>query len=404
MSDTTRFHRHTRQTLDLAVRDGFTALADDTAACLAFSTLLGHVRGCSPLLRTTRSAPTAVRALANLARHHREFLTDPADWPGAAGDMHAQVHALAHHLLARYPVPALMTSVWFGDDEPANREEQRWWIAHASGQRFRDIQGLPMQLTRRMEHLLIASPPDLPLRAAMRRAEILGLDGPPALVDAVLTTELADDLEHGEFWRSVLHFFIHHWEALGPAKIKPIVDFLYAVRIRPVEFVTDAGPVIQPPPQPAFSIAGRTPHSLQRLVDAWHAELGRRNHAGRSWAAAGLDGFHYREPPQTDDGEAAHWRISELLHSSALRTEGKALRHCVASYEWRCIKGWSSIWAVTRQSGDDPAAPRYTVEVDPRTRTVVQIRGLANSRASGLPRRIIEQWAYNQRLTVAEHA
>jgi hypothetical protein len=59
---------------------------------------------------------------------------------------------------------------------------------------------------------------------------------------------------------------------------------------------------------------------------------------------------------------------------------------------------------VTRQSGDEPAAPRFTVEVDPRTRTVVQIRGLANSRASGLPRRIIEQWAYNQRLTVAEHA
>jgi len=404
MSDTIQFHRHARQCIDRAVHDGFAALADDDAAASAYAHLLAHVRACSPLLRPAATATTAAQALANLARHHREFRTDVTAWSGATGDVHVQVHALAHHLLARYPVPPMMTGVWFGADEPANRDERRWWIAHASGRRFRDIEGLPVQLTRKMEHLLIASPPHLPLRAALRRAELLGLDAPAELVDAVLATELAADLEHGDFWRSVFHFFIHHWAELGPVKIKPIIDFLYAMKIRPSEVVTAAGTTIQPPPQPAFSIAGRTPHSLQRLIEAWHTELGRRRHAGRTWASSGLGGFHFCESPQGDDDEVAHWWIEELLHSSELRDEGRTLRHCVASYEWRCLRGLSNIWSLRRQSGDGPPQPRYTVEVDPQTRTIVQIRGYQNCRATGQPRRILDLWAQRERLTLAQHA
>lgn len=405
MSDTIQFHRHARQCIDRAVHDGFTTLADDGEAVGAYARLLAHVRACSPLLRPAATAPTAAQALANLARHHRDFRADVSAFAGVTGSVHVQVHALAHHLLARYPVPAMMTGVWFGADDPGNRDERRWWISHASGRRFRDIDGLPVQLTRRMEHLLLnASPQHLPLRTALRRAELLGLDAPTELVDAVLATELATDLEHGEFWRSVFHFFIHHWNELGPVKIKPIVDFLYAMKIRPAEVTTAAGTVVQPPPQPAFSIAGRTPQSLQRLLEAWHAELGRRRHAGRCWTASGYGAFHFCEAPQGDDGELANWRLEEILHSSELRDEGRALRHCVASYEWRCLQGTSSIWSLRRQSGDGPAQPRYTVEVDPQTRTIVQIRGYQNCRASGQPRRILDLWAQRERLTLPEHA
>lgn len=411
MSKTIQFHRHARQRIDRAVHAGFAALADDPGAVAAYARLIHHVRTCSRLLRGP-TATTAARALANLARHHRAFRpggpggqapADIAAWPGGVDEVHAAVHSLAHHLLARYPVPAAMTSVWFGDGEPCV-EEQRWWIAHAGGRRFRDIDGLPVRLTRRMEHILLTSSPQLPLRAALRRAELLGLGAPPELVDELLTTDLAADLGHGEFWRGVFHFFIHHWDALGRTPIKPMVDFLYAVRLRPCEVVTPRGPEVLPPPQPDFSIAGRTPQSLQRLVDQWHHELGRRRHAGRAWPASGIGGYHYFEPLPDDGGDPVHWRLEELLHSSELRDEGHALRHCVASYEWRCHRGISSIWSLRRQSGERPAEPRYTVEVERQTRRIVQIRGHCNRRADGLPRRLIGQWAHIQQLALAEHA
>lgn len=404
MSSPVRFRDHARRCLDRDVRDAYAALADDAASVAAFAALLAHVRACSSLLRPDgASRSRAVRALVHLARRHAEYRLDVATWPGGEGSEHVLVHALATHLLARYPVPRSMTSVWFGDDTPAVREAQRWWIAHGDGRPFRAIDGLPLQLTRKMERILIASPHHLPLRTAMRRAELLGLAAPPALVDAVLATDLADDLEHGEFWREVLHWWIHHWADLGPERIGPIVDFLYARRIRPVEVPTAAGPILKPPPEPDFSIAGRTPHSLQRLIDAWHLELRARRHSGRSWKTAGLAGFHFFEPPH-GDAEAATWKIEELLHSSELRFEGGVLRHCVASYEPRCLRGTSSIWSLRYQTGESPTMSRYTIEVDPHTRRIVQIRGLRNARVTGLPQRIITLWAEQERLEVAAHA
>jgi hypothetical protein len=219
----------------------------------------------------------------------------------------------------------------------------------------------------------------------------------------VLRTDLAVDLTEGEFWRSALHFFIHHWEALGPERVQAIVDFLYAVRIRPAQLATRDGVIMQPPPQPGFSLAGRTPQSLQRLVEAWHRELGRGRATGRGWAPSGMSGMQYLGAPEVGV-EAARWSIEEILHSSALVAEGRVLRHCVATYELRCLRGASSIWSLRRQVED--AAPRsiFTVEVDPRTRTIVQVRGYRNQRASDHPRQILALWARQERLVLADHA
>lgn len=411
MSSPLRFHRHARQCIDSVVREGYAALAHDKASCHAFTSLLAHVRACSTLLRPHGDAPEAVRVLVNLARYHREFLRDLTAWPGGADSMHRLVHSLACHLLARYPVPIMMTGVWYGKHTPSRRPERRWWISHASGTRFRDIPDMPLKLTRKMERLLLASPAHMPMRAAMRRAELLGLDAPRELVDAVLTTDLAHDLEHGEYWRETFHFFINHWQDIGAAKIKPIVDFLYAVRLRTAEQMTPTGLVFIPPPEPTFTLAGRTPRSLQKQIDEWHRELGMRRSGldahrvlGRTWATLGLGEFRFHEPPQADGAEAVDWLIDELLHTNELRAEGRTLHHCVASYEWRCVQGLSRIFSLRRRSGDGPAQPRYTVEVDPRTRTIVQIRGHRNALAVGQPRRILGMWAQHMRLTMAEHA
>jgi hypothetical protein len=403
MSDPARFHDHARRRLDREIHAGYAAL--DGSARVAFGALVAHARSCSSLLKIDRSGRSpGVQALVNLARHHAEFRAEIADWPGGDAGVHALVASLARHLLARYPVPAVMHAVWFGADEPGDRAARRWWIAHAGGQPLRAIEGLPLRLTRRMERIFIDSPHHLPLRAALRRAELLGLDAPQDLVDAVLATDLAVDLEHGEFWRGAFHWLIHHWRSLDPARVGPLVDFFYARRIRSVEVMTPGGPTLKPPPDPTFSLAGRTPQSVQRLLAEWHAELAVRRHSGRTWRACGLAGLEFAEPPRDDEDVAAVWRIEELLHSSELRSEGRVLHHCVASYEWRCLRGDASIWSLRRRSGDGPLLSTYTIEVDPRSRRIVQIRGQRNSRVSGLPQRIIAAWAERERLEVTTSA
>lgn len=398
------FHRHARNALDQAIGESYASLSDDASARAAFVALVDRARARSTLLRPGGAAVAAVQALRNLARHHTDHRAAAATWSGGDNGVHALVHALALHVLARYPVPRFMANAWFGGEGLPLRIERRWFVEHASGRRFRDVADVPVRLTRRMEHLLLTSPDHVSPRTAIRRAEILGLGGPQALVDAVLATPLASDFDHADFWRTALRFFAVHWDELGPRRIGPIVDFLYAVRIRSAEVATPDGVVERPPPHPDFSLAGRTPRSLARLVDAWHAELGRGRATGRTWRASGLRSFEFATPPASAGDPPVRWRIVEVTDSRELFAEGRSLGHCVASYETRCVAGRSSIWSLRRQAGDEPPVRRFTIDVDPRTATIVQIRGRANRRVDGVPARLIAAWAEQERLATDPHA
>ena len=76
---------------------------------------------------------------------------------------------------------------------------------------------------------------------------------------------------------------------------------------------------------------GRTVESLLRAVEDWHEELGRTNaHYALEWPSCGLDDFECVE--ETNDGERT-WEICELLNTGDLFSEGREMKHCVASYD-----------------------------------------------------------------------
>lgn len=74
------------------------------------------------------------------------------------------------------------------------------------------------------------------------------------------------------------------------------------------------------------------------------------------------------------------------------------LHHCVATYARRCVAGWSQIWSLRQWRDHSVPTPVLTIEVHPRTQTIVQIRGNRNQRASGLPLALVRQWAERERL------
>lgn len=385
MSNSMCFRRHARRTIDRAVSDGFAALVDDPAAQEMFARVLWAAGERSNLLQ---HGVAAVQAVLNLARFHAWHHAPVETWRGGQGHAKLLIHSLAQHLMGRYPVPRVLASAWFGDDSPPCDEERSWFIEHASGCPLRRVQGLPVQLTRKMERLLLTSPADLTVRAAIRRAELLALGAEPELVVAILQTDLARDLSHGEFWRSVFCYLIRHWEVFTPAQIEPIVKFLVATRLR-----GNAGTEAGQAPVPTFA-AGRSPQALWQEIVAWRHEQQRAAYAERMWTAAGWGGLSVCELGAT----AVVWQIEELRTGMALRAEGRALRHCVATYVRRCFRGLASIWSLRSATGDGPFSSQFTIEVEPGTRQIVQIRGFANCRASGLPRDIIARWAQQEQL------
>ena len=104
----------------------------------------------------------------------------------------------------------------------------------------------------------MASQDHLALEPALRRAELLGLGMPPDFVKAILSTPLATDLQNGEFWRTVWMFIMSNSKEIYAKQIGPMIDYIQAIRHDRICIETPEGIREITPPQPSFSIKGRT--------------------------------------------------------------------------------------------------------------------------------------------------
>jgi len=94
------------------------------------------------------------------------------------------------------------------------------------------------------------------------------------------------------------------------------------------------------------------------------------------------------------------WSIDQIVSARLLQKEGNELHHCVASYESWCRKGDTSIWSMMTH-GTLTSRHVLTIEVEPRTRRIVQARGRCNFAPTPDARRVLLQWADREGLSVA---
>lgn len=385
--------RHHRRALDHVLHRAHQGWAEPEA-CAAFRSILAAVRARTDLLA---AAPTVVRgaprfdqvdALIHLARWWREHRALLATWPGRRGHPLVIIDDLARHLLGLYPTPRFLARVWSGDQ--ADDDDWRGWvIAHGRGAALRSLP-LPIALTRAMARHFVASDDHLPVRVALRCAEVRGLGGSPGLAVAVALSRLERTFTDGPYWRAALAWIVRWEDEVPPDHLGPVLDYLDAARAWSA----------RPP------VAGRTATSLWRQVVAWHTALGHGASSGARWQPAGWAGHAEREV--LADGRTLCWDLIELVDPGALAFEGNAMHHCVYSYQARCRSGESSIWSLRRriERGHDlgPGRAVLTIEVAPRTRTIVQVRGPANRLATAGPLAIVERWARAQGLGWAPYA
>ena len=102
---------------------------------------------------------------------------------------------------------------------------------------------------------------------------------------------------------------------------------------------------------------------------------------------------------QAQNRNLRDWKIIELLNGKELAAEGRALSHCVATYAHQCMRGKCSIWSVYC-NGERV----LTIELRSANKTVIQIRGKRNRRATPRERRIVRRWAAANNLNIAKYA
>ena len=345
---------------------------------------------------------TFIEALAVVSAHSPSWLRPVEGWKPRSHNPARQFASLLRHLFVKYDdVPAFLDTVWFAGRSKQAAERRRWYLHVGRGQNISNC-ALPITLTKRMAHHFMHAPADVTIEQAIRWGQIHGLGGNERLARAIFGTRLAESFEHEDFWSTVIQWFIAH-PMLDQAQIGPIIDYLHYQRFVPEHVHIAPGQRVETTPrQPNLTMKGRTPETLLRRVHEWHRSLASDNRVQvRQWQPSGIDGFEFLEGSQ-QNGNLKCWTIRELMSSKALVSEGRQLKHCVATYATSCARGFSSIWTMEVESFEG-ISKAVTIEVRNSSRLIAQVRGKANRLPRQKERQVITRWAEAVGLKIASY-
>jgi PcfJ-like protein len=298
---------------------------------------------------------------------------------------------LVRFTFARYPAPAHLEELWIRNGEPcfaddvrtcdqraadrrpvaARPELLRWYIIATQGGSLHKQAAHP-HLSRQETHHFLAVPAGLTTdRAfwyAIARAD--GADVSAAL--RVAQTKLAEHSVGAAFWRDAARFFARQPTTL--AEMNDLIDYLRAAK------ADDDG----------FTLKGRTLPALRRRMHEWHHALQKQQAiCGGSWAGNPLPDIEYRAGRED---KAAIWRFRQIKTGNDLFHEGQRMRHCVASYKERCIKGEVSIWSLACEYPPGHHNKGVTIELR-KSGMIVQCRGVANRLPYANEAAMVRRWA-----------
>jgi len=333
--------------------------------------------------------------LIALSEHHERWIHAPGEWRERSHNARRQFSSLLRHLLTRYPVPGFMDAAWLRQEAAAQRYRE-WFVRIGRGDGIRGTES-PIRLTKRIVHHFLQAPEEYGIEQALRWGQIHALGGDRRLVEAVLGTHIGDGFDHDDFWITVIRFFIAN-PTLELRHVGPIVDYLHDQRSVPQEvFVAPGVRERRGPLQPNLSMKGRSVRTLLRLVERWHRELARTGAGGPlQWQRSPIGEFELETGIRSKNLRV--WRIRELLSRAELIAEGRAMRHCVASYARTCAGGQCSIWAMELH-GFEGIEKRRTIEV--RDDLIVQCRGRFNELPNDQERQILVRWAEQEGLQLS---
>ncbi len=347
----------------------------------------------APLLRERRH----IGALSRLARFSSRWMRTPSGFSARSYNADRQFSELGRDTYWAWPGRCRRFLTMPG--AVASTDTHREWFIHlGAGGNLRTAPGLPFPLTKMMSHHALAAPDGTSIIPALRWGQVRALGGSERLARAIIDSLLRGTQEDEPFWLSVLQFFVAN-PMLDPQQVAPIVDWIWNQRFvaeprRVVNGVVCGGGIAQP----GLSMKGRTAESVLRQVERWHRELNRATIAhAKMWTTCGVRGY---ERVEGTEGSQTIVRIDEIVTSTDLQQEGRAMRHCVASYAHSCARGASAIYSLKRDEGSGYER-RLTVQLDVASKRIVQARGRFNALPLPLEQRYLRSWATVAGLAIA---
>ncbi|MCX6318665.1 MAG: PcfJ domain-containing protein [Bacteroidetes bacterium] len=165
----------------------------------------------------------------------------------------------------------------------------------------------------------------------------------------------------------------------NPDKLTELIDYLRAAK----------------KDDPALEMKGRTLHSLLKRSDEWHKH---HSHVTKimEWNSCGINGFRFEKKEE-------QIVLEELTSNMLLADEGKAMRHCVASYDSYCNKGRTAVFSLRSYSLDILLNRIATIEVDLHNKRIVQAKGRLNAKIEPATKALLEKWAGTEGLGMSPH-
>lgn len=355
--------------------------------------------------RDLRDASVRVPALSGWISRHRGpslmllllapfWLRPLAAWTPPSTDDDALGRSLVDHVLVAYPVPPALYVPW-ADVAVPSLKWASWLVLLGGGASLR--RAAPMfgwKISSRLVHHLLQSPPRLQPLEAMVWAELAQRGGtmcefarmrrhPSFLVDLTSTPDAStDDNERQRaerfraFWYATADWLVRHRDELTDDECERVLDWAMH------RFTEDDGQ--QRAPNQCFTLTGRAPVAAHEQALAYREAL--RVPYGYEWPQSWA-----RRSWDWELGEGEHtWTVHELATSAQLADESAAMRHCVASYAYRCVSGASAIFSLQRDG-----QRVITIELEPGSRRVVQARGPYNRACTADELALVERWLAN---------
>jgi hypothetical protein len=337
-----------------------------------------------------------IDVLVNLAKYQPYVIRKIEDWKPNSYNINKQVFSFARHLYAKYYVPQFMDKAWYEQINPANpvSKQAMWFIHVGQGKNFSKVDGLPLPLTKREAHHVMAAPSDFTIPQAIRYGQVLNMGGNEVFVRQILRTRIAVDFNNNEFWTSVFRWLMLH-PMLDVAHYAPLVDYIYNQKFVPCRLDVNG---YMECAQPNMCMKNRDPQTTLAQMEKWHKQLGKEK-AGKfnNWASSGIKGFYHK-----NESDKTVYAISEICTQKELIAEGNTMRHCVGSYAGSCVEGRVSIWKFEEMTYAG-IEKRLTIEVDNRSRTITQARGKFNAVASASDRHWLVKWASDAQLSIGRY-
>jgi hypothetical protein len=303
------------------------------------------------------------------------------NWDFPESQSQNRVVSLVNHLFVYYPVPEFLYAEWLREPANARIKWLCWFILLGQGgSLYRAARHFNWVISRKFPHHLGEVPPQLTPTEACMYAEVRRLGGSQIEFDRLRAnpsyvidpTAVSSRQHYLCFWRNAIVWLIRHRDSITDEDCNLILDWA-------MHQYTEAQFGGEP-----FSWQGRSPRRLLEASIEYHRQIADR------WSSSSFQWQGHKWDWEWTDEDTDRWSFVELTSGLELFHEGKELHHCVSTYAARCAAGYSAIVSLRYEN-----VRRITIEINPHTRKLVQIRGSYNRPLQAHEQSIIKKWMSN---------